>query len=63
MSLHLEHEPTGVFDDELEAAFPSYDRGSVRVRGLTRGSEKELPPGMKGKHVLLLAPVVRVWAL
>lgn len=58
ISLYLENEPCGVFDFELDAAFPSYERGSLRVRGLTRGSSKELPRNMKGKQILLLAPVV-----
>lgn len=58
VSVYLEHEPTGVFDAELEAAFPSFERGCLHVRGLTRGSGRELPRNMKGKQVLLLAPVV-----
>ncbi|CAM9858976.1 unnamed protein product [Scytosiphon promiscuus] len=58
ISLYLENEPCGVFDFELDAAFPFYERGCLRVRGLTRGSSKELPRNMKGKQVLLLAPVV-----
>lgn len=60
VSVYLEHEPTGVFDAELEAAFPSFERGCLHVRGLTRGSGRELPRNMKGKQVLLLAPVVSV---
>lgn len=59
ISLYLEHEPTGVFDDELAMAFSSFETGNLRVRGLTRGSGKELPRNMEGKQVLLLAPVVR----
>ena len=59
ISVYLEHEPTGVFDFELEAAFPSFERGCLHVRGLTRGSGRELPRNMKGKQVLLLAPVVK----
>eukprot|EP00903_Cladosiphon_okamuranus_P012864 g12016.t1 len=58
ISVYLEHEPCGVFDYELDAAFPSFERGSLRVRGLTRGSSRELPRNMQGKQVLLLAPVV-----
>ncbi|CAM9907851.1 unnamed protein product [Pylaiella littoralis] len=58
VSLYLENEPCGVFDQELDAAFPSYERGNLRVRGLTRGSAKELPRNLQGKQILLLAPVV-----
>ncbi|CAN0000597.1 unnamed protein product [Ectocarpus sp. 12 AP-2014] len=58
ISLYLENEPCGVFDMELDAAFPSFERGSLRVRGLTRGSSRELPRDMQGKQILLLAPVV-----
>ncbi|CAN0433053.1 unnamed protein product, partial [Laminaria digitata] len=58
ISVYLEHEPTGVFDFELEAAFPSFERGCLHVRGLTRGSGRELPRNMQGKQVLLLTPVV-----
>lgn len=58
ISLYLEHEPCGAFDFELDAAFPSFERGCLRVRGLTRGSSRELPRNMQGKQVLLLAPVV-----
>lgn len=60
ITLHLEHEPRGVFDTELDAAFSSFKRGSLHVRGLTRGSGKELPRDMAGKQVLLLTPVVGV---
>lgn len=66
ISLYLEHEPCGAFDFELDAAFPSYERGCLRVRGLTRGSSRELPRNMQGKQVLLLAPVVSelpVWGI
>lgn len=58
ITLYLEHEEPGVFNFELDAAFPSFERGSLRVRSLTRGSAKELPRDMAGKQVLLLAPVV-----
>lgn len=59
VSLYLENEPCGVFDQELDAAFPSFERGNLRVRGLTRGSSRELPRNLQGKQILLLAPVVR----